>query len=93
MTIAQWIQITFLNDFVTQINSRTISQDQSSFTPFQNLGDQTLQFQRFQSLLIFMTFCKLLIFFILPKHTSIIIEVFFMASTYVIFFMTLYFLV
>jgi len=93
IAIVQWIQITFFTNAVYQINNNQLKVDQNYFQEFEAAGKSILEFQQFQAFMIFMIFWKILIFFLLPKTTYTFIEMLSMATTYIIFFMTLLFLV
>ena len=91
LTISQWINITFLTEFVDDINNK--KSDIDNFENFHQSSELMKGFQQLQSLIIYMNFSKLLMFFLLPKRTSILIEMLIMGSTYLLFVMALYFLV
>ena len=95
MTIALWLNMTFFDEFVQKINGGAMNNKSvnSDFDSFKSLSSSLSNFQQYQAILIYLTALKLLIFFLMPKRTYMLIEMLLMASTYITFFMVLYFLV
>lgn len=95
LTIALWIQITFSNSFVQKINRGDMASKNinSEFDNFDGISTSLSNFRHYQAILIYLTISKLLIFFLMPKRTYMILEMLSLADTYISFFMVLYFLV
>lgn len=93
LMVSIWFDIVFWNGFSQKINSNSLNLDENYFDSLYYLSDSIDQYKTFQAILIFLYLFKMMSFFILPKRTSILLQVMIMAWAYVLFFMTLFFFV
>lgn len=88
-----WYEALFNNELLQAIGNKDSLTNSNNFGNFQNLSTLIISYESYKAITSFFLLCKLMIFFFLPKNTSIFIQIYILSFTYIFFFVGLYFLV